>query len=293
MERNSIFYKLRRKGQVFASKVLPDELICKIYSKVILKKKVNLKKPETFNEKIQWMKLYYYPNNELVINGSDKFKVREYLKIKGLENILVPLIADWKRVDDIEWDKLPQKFVIKCNHGCAYNILCNDKSKINISKTTEQINKWMKEDFGAFNIERHYSKIIPHITCEKYLGESIVDYKFFCFNGEPTYLYISSDLVHDRQAKIGFFNMDGTKMQLVRDDYEDINIEKFPEYFNRMKNDAKILAKDFPFVRVDFFVTKDRYYFAELTFTPSGGMMPFNPEHYDLDWGKLIELPKI
>lgn len=293
MERNSIFYRIRRKGQVLANKVLPDELICKIYSRILLHKRVNLKQPKTFNEKIQWMKLHYYPNNKKIIDGADKYKVRDYIKNKGLEERLVPLIGDWNDTKEIDWEKLPDKFVIKCNHGCAYNILCADKSKLDIKNTIKKLNKWMKEDFGTYNIEKHYSKIHPHIICEKYLGEHIIDYKFFCFNGEPKFIYISSDLANDRQAKIGFYNIDGTKMNLARDDYETMLIEKIPDFFKNMKKDAKILCEDFPFVRVDFFVANGKYYFAELTFTPSGGMMPFNPDHYDLDWGNLIKLPQI
>lgn len=293
MERNSIFYKIRRNGQVLANKLLPDELVCKLYSKIILHKRVNLKNPKTFNEKIQWMKLYYYPNNETTINGADKYKVREYVKNKGLEEILVPLIGDWDNVESIDWNKLPNQFVLKCNHGCAYNILCADKSQFDITGATKKMKKWMREDFGAFNIEKHYSKIHPHITCEEYLGDCIIDYKFFCFNGEPKFIYVSSDLVHDRQAKMGFYNIDGTKIPLIRDDYATMTIEKFPDFFEKMKEDAKILSKEFPFVRVDFFIANSKYYFAELTFTPSGGMMPFNPDHYDLDWGRLIKLPKI
>lgn len=151
---------------------------------------MDLKNPKTFNEKIQWLKLHDYPNNQLVINGADKYKVREYVKKKGLGDILVPLLRHWDRPEDIDWEKLPDKFVLKCNHGCAYNILCNNKNAFDKDDAIKKIKKWMKEDFGAFNIETHYSKIKPHITCEKFLGDCIVDYKFFCFNGKPEYIYI-------------------------------------------------------------------------------------------------------
>jgi len=290
MKRDSFIYKLRRQCQLLAHKVVSDEMMCKFYSRILLKKSVNLKEPITFNEKIQWLKINDFPNNELVINCADKYKVREYVTNKGLGNILVPLWGHWSQVDDIEWENLPEKFVLKCNHGCAYNILCNDKKTFDEKSAIRRIHKWMKEDFGSFNIEPHYSKIEPHITCEEYLGDCIVDYKFFCFNGEPKYIYVSSDLIHDRQAKIGFYYLDGKKMPLIRDDYETMDIESFPHFFNDMLQAAKILCQDFPFVRVDFFITNETYYFAELTFTPSGGMMPFNPDKYDLEWGNMIDL---
>lgn len=293
MERDSILYKIRRKGQVIAQHIIPDEWMCKFYSRILLKKKVDLKNPKTFNEKIQWLKIHDYPNNQLVIQGADKYRVRKYVQEKGLENILVPMIADWDNPEKINWDELPDKFVLKCNHGCAYNILCADKSSFDKEDAVKKMKKWMKEDFGAFNIETHYSKIVPHITCEEYLGECIIDYKFFCFNGEPKYIYVSSDLVHDRQAQIGFFYLDGTKMPLIRDDYAPMDIEELPPFFENMKKDAEVLCEDFPFVRVDFFVANNTYYFAELTFTPSGGMMPFNPDKYDLEWGENMDISKI
>ena len=293
MERDSILYKIRRKGQVIAQHMIPDEWMCKFYSRILLKKKVDLKNPKTFNEKIQWLKIHDYPNNQLVIQGADKYRVRKYVQEKGLENILVPMIADWDNPEKINWDELPDKFVLKCNHGCAYNILCADKSSFDKEDAVKKMKKWMKEDFGAFNIETHYSKIVPHITCEEYLGECIIDYKFFCFNGEPKYIYVSSDLVHDRQAQIGFFYLDGTKMPLIRDDYAPMDIEELPPFFENMKKDAEVLCEDFPFVRVDFFVANNTYYFAELTFTPCGGMMPFNPDKYDLEWGENMDISKI
>lgn len=291
MERNSLLYKIRRKGQVMAHRIIPHELMARFYSRIVLKKKVNLKEPKTFNEKIQWCMLNYYPDNPLVVQCADKYAVRDYVKRKGLENLLVPLLGAWKNANDIEWHNLPDKFVLKCAHGCAYNILCADKELLNKTNTIKQLNKWLKEDFSEFNTELHYSKIEPRmIVCEEYLGECITDYKFFCFNGEPKYIYVSNDLVHDRQAQIGFFYEDGTKMPLRRDDYTDIEEIELPSFFEEMKQAAKMLCEDFPFVRVDFFLANERFYFAELTFTPSGGMMPFNPDKYDLEWGEMLDI---
>ena len=294
MERTSLLYKLRRKAQVGAHILLPDEALSKIYYRIVLKKKLDLADPQTFNEKLQWMKLYFYPNDPLVVQCADKYAVRQYVKEKGYEELLVPLIGCWENVADIAWDMLPDKFVLKCNHGCAYNILCSDKRTFDTAGAVKQLNSWMKEDFGAFNVELHYSKIKKHlITCEEHLGDNITDYKFFCFNGEPAFLYVSSDLVHDRSAKIGFFNLDGSKMQLKRDDYADIESFELPSFFDEMVSASRELSRGFPFVRVDFFIANGRYYFAELTFTPSACMMPFNPERFDLEWGRMIDLEGI
>ncbi len=292
MERDSFLYKARRKCQTLAHKIVSNEAMSKLYFRIVLHKKLNLKNPQTFNEKIQWLKLYHYPNDPLIVSGSDKYAVREYIAGKGYRDKLVPLLGIWERAEDIDWDKLPDRFVLKCNHGCAYNIVVPDKSKLDKAATVKQLNEWLKEDFGAFNIEIHYSRIKRRlITCEEFLGESITDYKFFCFNGDPHCIYVSTDLIHDRQAQIGFFYLDGKKMPLHRDDYTDIPEVTLPSFYDEMNVAAEVLCKDFPFVRVDFFVAKDTWYFAELTFTPGAGMMPFNPEEYDLEWGKRLKLP--
>lgn len=293
MERDSLFYKLRRKGQVLAHKILPDKFLCQLYSKVVLGHYVNLDNPQTFNEKIQWLKINDYPHNELVIKCCDKYSVRGYIEQKGYGDLLVPLHGAWNKAEDIEWEDLPQQFVLKCSHGCAYNIVCADKFKLDKNATITQLNKWLQEDFGAFNVELQYSGIKERkITCEEFLGECITDYKFFCFNGEPKFMYVSNDLIHDRQAQIGFFYVDGKKMPLIRDDYATIDEIRLPSYFEKMYAVAKELSREFCFVRVDFFALQDKFYFAELTFTPAAGMMPFNPDKFDLEWGKMIKLPK-
>ena len=181
---------------------------------------------------------------------------------------------------------------MKCTHGCAYNIICTDKTTFDFAKATKQLNNWLREDFSRFNVELHYGKVKPKIICEEFLGEAITDYKFFCFNGNPEFFYVSTDLVNDRQAEMAFFDMDGSKIPLVREDYKDIGEVIFPDYLNDMIEVSKKLSSDFPFVRVDFFITNDSFKFAELTFTPGAGMIPINPIEYDIEWGKKFKLPK-
>lgn len=294
MDRNNPLYKARRMAQVMAYRVLPNEMLSKIYYKILIHEKLDLKKPKTLNEKMQWLKLYYYPNNSLAIQCTDKYQVREYIAQKGLDAKLTNLLGVWENARNIDWDRLPDKFVLKCTHGCAYNIICKDKSTFDKRAATKQLNKWLKEDFAAFNVELHYGKIKPRrIIAEEFLGDKLIDYKFFCFNGQPQFLYISSDLIHDRQAQIGFFDVNGSKIPLIRDDYEDIGDIEMPECFGEMLESAKVLSADFPFVRVDFFKTDTSYTFAELTFTPSAAMMPLNPKNYDAEWGALLDLSNI
>lgn len=266
--------------------------LSKLYFKIYLHEDMDLKNPKKFNEKLQWLKLKYNAKSPLVVQCSDKYAVRSHIEDCGYGNTLTKLLGVWERAEDIDWDKLPDKFVLKCTHGCAYNILCKDKKTFDKKGATKQLNAWLKENFAAFNVELHYGEIKPRrIICEEYLGDVIVDYKFFCFNGEPKFFYVSSDLVHDRRAEIGFFNMDGSKMQMVRDDYKDIGNIKMPECLQEMIEASKVLSKDFPFVRVDFFLVDGNYRFAELTFTPGACMMPLNPKKYDIEWGKMLKLP--
>lgn len=294
MDRNNPLYKARRMAQVMAYHVLPNEMLSKIYYRLIVHEKLDLKNPKTLNEKMQWLKLYYYPNDSLAVKCTDKYQVREYIAQKGLEKKLTNLLGVWEDAKDIDWDSLPNKFVLKCTHGCAYNIICADKASFDKDAATKQLNKWLKEDFAAFNVELHYGKIKPRrIIAEEFLGDKLIDYKFFCFNGQPRFLYISSDLIHDRQAQIGFFDINGNKIPLIRDDYEDIGKIEMPECFEEMLESAKILAEDFPFVRVDFFKTDTSYTFAELTFTPSAAMMPLNSKKYDTEWGNMLDISNI
>ncbi len=294
MDRENPIYKIRRTIQAMAYYVAPKASLSKVYYKIVLGDKLNLDNPTTFNEKLQWLKLNYFPKDKLVVKCTDKYQVREHIESKGYGEKLTNLLGVWEDARDIDWDSLPNKFVLKGTHGCAYNIICKDKSTFDKQKAKTQLNKWLKENFAAFNVEVHYGEIKPRrIIAEEFLGDKLVDYKFFCFNGEPKFLYISSDLINDRQAQMGFFDINCKKIPMIRDDYEDIGEVEPPECFEEMIETAKELSKDFPFVRVDFFKTSDSYKFAELTFTPGAAMMPFNPKEYDLEWGKLLDLSSV
>ena len=282
----------KRLKLIYKLSFLPDKFYLKFVFRIKTGRKLNLKNPTGFNEKQNWLKLYdKHPEHTPLV---DKIAVRDHITKELGEGYLFPLLGYWESYDDIDFSKLPDKFVLKCNHGCAYNIVVTDKSTIDKKAIIAQLNTWLKEDFGAFNIELHYSAIRHHrIICEEFLGEMITDYKFFCFNGIPYCIYVSKDLIHDRQAQIGFFFLDGTKMPLHRDDYQDISSIELPAFFDEMKAAAQKLCEEFPFVRVDFFLANDTWYFAELTFTPGAGMMPFNPEKYDLEWGKMLDISRL
>lgn len=290
MAGSGVVYETRRKMQTIAARIFPFEMMDKIYTKIICGYVPNLDDPKTFNEKVQWLKLNYFTKDSKVADMADKVKVHSILKEKNMNDILPRLLFVCDKTEDIPWDILPDKFVIKCNHGCAYNIICTDINTFNKKDAEKKLNKWLKEDFGLFNIEPHYSMIERKIFAEEYLGDCLVDYKFFCFHGEPHFLYVSRDLAHDSIAQISYYDMEWNKIPLIRDDYRELEDIKKPQCFEQLIDYSRRLAHEFPFVRVDFYVINSKPVFSEMTFTPSAGMMPITPRKYDNEWGDLLDL---
>lgn len=268
------------------------ELSSKIMYRAFVHKKLNLEKPETFNEKLCWLKLRVFPNDIKVIQCADKYEVHNYLKSKGCNDLLVNLLGVWDKVEDIDWDSLPNKFVLKCNHGCAYNIICTNKNQFDRTDAIKKLNKWMKEDFSLVSGEPHYSKITRKIICEEFLEGEIKDYKFFCFNGVPQFYYVGLTPNGDFHNLVCDFIMpDGTPANFYRLDHK--RFEKTPEPPQNLQEMLKIaqkLSADFPFVRVDLMNVEGKLYFSELTFTPSAGIMPLAPEGTDEKLGKWLDL---
>lgn len=272
--------------------IISPKLTCSIMYYKIMGKKLNIKKPQTFNEKINYLKLFVYPNNDLVIKCTDKLLVREYIKDKGLGKYLVKSLGNWNSVEEIDFNNLPNKFVLKCNHGCGYNIICKNKDEFNENESFKIINKWMREDFGLVSGEPHYSKINRKIICEEFLANDILDYKFFCFKGKPQFFYISKNVdgdFHNMQAD--FFYPDGEIADFYRTDHKRFHEKpQIPNNLDEMLSVASKLSEDFEFVRVDLYNIDGKIYFSELTFSPCSGYMPILPQKYDYDFGKLISL---
>ena len=289
--KKTLKYRVRRKCQVMAYNILTPEILSKIYFKIVLKKKLNLENPKSFNEKLQWLKLYYWPQNKDAIVCADKYGVRDYLIEKGYGEYVNDLYGVWSNADDIDWVNLPEQFVLKCNHGCGYNILCPDKSKLNIEETKKQLNKWLKEDFSKFNAEPHYAKIEPRIICEKFLGGNIVNYNIFCCNGKPIYFSVIEGLGAGTDEALTYYYADGRKAEFYSAAYPQSH-KSLPDCLGKMKELAEEIAKEFPFVRVDFFEIGGKIVFSELTFTPGGALIPFTPREYDDRLGNLLDISK-
>ncbi|MBD7909417.1 glycosyl transferase [Sporosarcina sp. Sa3CUA8] len=294
MSDHSTFYKIRRKGQVLANRLTSYEFMSKVYYYIKFKKVLNLKNPSTFNEKIQWLKLRNFPYNQLVIDCTDKYEVRDYVENHGGKKYLNKLIGVWDSWEDVNWEELPNKFALKCTHGCGYNIIANDKSILNKQEVEKNIKKWMSEDFSLFNAEQHYTSIKPRIICEEHLGEDIIDYKFFCYNGKPLFFYMAQGFGHGKNERMAFYNLDGSKAPFKRKDYKEFSDEvKQPENLDEMIKISENLSKEFPFVRVDFFEVNKEVIFSEMTFTPGGGLMTIEPNEYDQIWGEWLNLESV
>jgi len=279
------------------SKILATFTTRERYAKIIfknqLKYRLNLKNPKTFAEKINWLKLNYFHTNELAIKCTDKYKVREYIESKGLGIYLNELIGHWDDARKIDFSKLPNKFIFKVTHGCGYNILVTDKTTLNIKKTVRQLNKWLREDYGMFVAEPHYTKLRGRgrIVCEKYLEGETLDYKFFIFNGEPKFMHVSKGCLEKLEVKHSYFDEFGNPAPFGRVGRPKIENFKMSYKFDQLKELSIKLAKDFPFVRVDWLLVDGEIYFSELTFTPGGGLIKFDPPEFNKVLGDCLYLP--
>ena len=251
---------------------------------------LDLENPKTLSEKLMWLRVY--DNSPLKTKCADKYEVREYVKEKIGEEYLIPLYGVYDNFDEIDFDSLPNQFVMKCNHGCGYNIIVKDKAKLDIKDTKAKINTWLKEDFGSYFGEIHYSAIKPRIVIEKYienLDGDIEDYKYFCFNGKPyCFLYCT-----DRKSgvlKNSFFDLNWKNMQFNYTGELYTKDIKKPKNYELMNEIAKKLSKDFKHVRVDLYNIEGKIYFGELTFTGYGGYYKFQPEEWNLKLGNLLDL---
>lgn len=282
---------LKRTSKNIFIKYFPKTSTKYLYKKVF-NRKLNLKQPKTFNEKIMWLKLNTYYKNSIINKCSDKVRVRDYIKEKVGENILVPIIGIYNDETEIEWTKLPNQFVLKINTGSGYNIICKDKRNLDENETKKTLKKWMNEEYYLKYGDYQYKGIKKQILCEKFLSENIRDYKFFCFHGKPKFFYISEGLGEHKNPKMGYYDFEGNDLKIKREGYDMLTKEniKLPYNFNNMIEISKKLSEDFPFVRVDLYNVDGKIYFSELTFIPTGGFMKINPEKYDRIWGDMLKI---
>lgn len=272
----------------------PDKAFQNMDYKLFNGKKINFKNPVTFNEKLQWMK-YYYRKPEFTALV-DKYEVRNYIKEKVGSDILVKNLGVFEKWEDIDFNSLPDKFVIKCTNDCGSVIICKDKSTFDYKTAEKTIKIGLARKQFYLSREWPYKNVKPRIIIEEYLhnkdNSPLIDYKFFCFDGKPLIV----DVLTGRNTAEGlhedFFDMDWKHLDVQKDRQPNSKHEVVkPECFEEMIEIAKMVSPGFPFIRVDFVVAQNRPYFTELTFYNDGGRVPFNPESFDVWLGTFIKLP--
>ena len=279
---------------------ISPELFSKLQFRHMLGKRLNLKKPVGLNAKIMWLKFNTYRDNPLITKCSDKFAVRYYITDCGYPEILNELYGVWERVEDIDWDSLPQSFVLKCNHGCGYNWLCPDKNTADPKEAFQKLSRWMSEDYWLQFAEIQYRDIPKRIICEKYLGDHLIDYKFYCFNGKAKYVLTCvgrdggqpSHMPGHADPKFLFFDREWKMCRLTKDSIncpEGFTVPR-PDNLEQMWEIAEKLCQPFPFVRVDLYDVGGQVVFGELTFTPSAALDIGRLPSTDNYFGKLLTL---
>ena len=255
--------------------------------------KIDLDNPVTFNEKLQWLKLY--DSTPLKTKLSDKYLVRSWIKETIGEEYLIPLLGVWNSFEEIDFDTLPDAFVLKCNHGSGWNQVVQDKSSMDTKEIKSKFDLWINTNYAYLGGELHYEGITPKIIAEQYIDapNGLIDYRFFCFNGIPAQIWVdkySGTPNHIRRT----YDMDWNriKMRCTWPEGEEAWCEQ-PSRFEEMKRLSKKLSHGFAFVRVDFYEVNGNLFFGEMTFTPMNGLGLFEPKEWDERLGNLLTLPSI
>lgn len=253
----------------------------------------DLDNPKRFNEKLQWLKLHdKRPEYTLMV---DKYEAKKYVAGILGEEYIIPTLGVWERFEDIDFDALPQQFVLKCTHDSGGLVICPDKSKLNIEKAQKKINKRLKRNQFRKHREYPYKGVKPRIIAEQFMvdesGTELKDYKFFCFNGEPKMLLLASN--RGKGTYMNFYDMEFNLLPVQRAAHPNAkNLFVKPDGFDKMKQLAKTLSKGIPHIRVDFYNINGKIYFGELTFFSGSGNIPFHPDEWDYKIGEWLELPK-
>ena len=259
-----------------------------------LKKHLNLKKPLSFNEKMQWLKLH--DRNDLYTKLADKYEVKKYVSSLIGQDHVIPTYGAYQNFNEIDFSKLPEKFVIKCNHDSGTLVIVDDKFKFDKKSASIKLNNALKTNYYYESREWPYKNITPRIIVEKYILDDKVnelrDYKFFCFNGEPKFMFLATDR-QIGETKFNFYDMNFNLTDCKRKDYKLLEYKpEVPVNFEKMKNFSKKLSAGIPHLRVDFYEINGNLYFGELTFFTCSGMIPFKDEKWNVKLGEKIDLKK-
>lgn len=294
---NKVFLKVVAKiFKMSAHLIKSDEIYLKLRYYCKFQKKLNLDNPITYNEKLQWLKINY--RKTIFTEMVDKIEAKKYVaSIIGKEYI-IPTIAEYNSVEEIDWKALPNQFVLKCTHDSGGIVICRDKQNLDIKNAKNKLIKGLTHSYYYENREWPYKDCKRRIICEPLMvdesGYELKDYKFFCFNGEVKALFIATDRSNPNEdTKFDFFDADFNHLPIKNGHPNATKPIKKPIAFEKMKELASVLSKGFPHLRVDLYDINGKVYFGELTFFHWSGMMPFEPEEWDYKFGEWIDLKKI
>lgn len=269
---------------------IPDKLYLKILYRLELGLKLNLKNPKGYNEKLQWIKLF--DRKEEYKTYVDKYEVRKYVESKIGKKYLIPLIGKYNSVEEIDWDELPNKFVLKCTHGSGSNIICFDKHNLNLQISKKLLNKWMKKNWYYFGREWPYKNLRPRIICEQFMGRDNSvpeDYKIMCFDGEPKLIQVHRGRYGEYTQD--FYDLNWNRMPFNNVGYQNSKIEyDKPEKLDEMIEIAKKLSEGLREIRIDLYCVDNEIYFGEMTFFDASGLALFEPYEYEEIIGSWIKI---
>lgn len=271
---------------------MSDERFLKKEYYLAMGKTLNLNTPKTFNEKLQWLKLYNRePQYTMMV---DKYAVKQYVANKIGSQYIIPTLGVWNHFDEIDFDELPNQFVLKCTHDSGGIVICKDKLKLDKRAAKRKLEYYLKRKYYYVHREWPYKNVKPRIIAEKYMsndnGEDLNDYKLMCFNGQVKATFVCSDRFSEDGLKVTFYDTNWKRMPFERHYPASKTDIARPKTYDEMLILAEKLAFQIPFVRVDFYEVHGRVYFGELTFFPGSGYEEFTPEEWDKKLGDWINL---
>lgn len=273
-------------------RIIPDKAYIQIKYFYRFHKFANLKTPKTYNEKLQWVKLY--DRKPLYTKLCDKYEVKEYVKSIIGDQYIIPTLGVYNSFEEIDFNSLPKQFVLKCTHDSGGLVIVNNINQLNYEEAKEKINSSLKNNYYYHSREWPYKNIKPRIIAEKFMEDSsgdLKDYKYFCFDGEVKALYVASERQNKNvETKFDFFDDDFNHLPFVNSHPNSEKIIEKPNNFEEMKDIARKLSKGFKHIRIDLYSINNKVYFGEMTFFHMSGFQPFRPEKWDYifgDWFKL------
>lgn len=286
----------RRLHSAYGQKMDDTEYVKRLF-KLNMGVELDLENPKTYNEKLQWLKLNYH--NPECITMVDKHLSKQYVADRIGEEYVVPLYGVWDSFDEIDFDNLPEQFVLKTTHDCGGVVVCKDKKEFDIQKAKCFLEEHLRREYFYHCREWPYKFVKPRIVAEKFMKdtegqeeEGLTDYKFFCFDGEPKVMFIATDRAKENvETKFDFFDMEFNHLPFTNGHPNSDKEIKKPKQFELMIELSRKLSQGLPHVRVDFYESEGKIYFGEMTFFHWGGMVPFNPHEWDEKLGEWIKLP--